>query len=79
MLYDLIRIAAQEIRIVDELFDFHTNYGTNLIRIVYTNCLYDFDTNCVNKLLIRICYELHTNHIRIVYELIRTLKGDDMN
>ena len=44
--YDLIRIAAQEIRIVYELFDFYTNYDTTLIRI-----LYDFDTNCVYKLL----------------------------
>ena len=62
MLYDLIRIATQEIRIVYKLFDFYTNYDMNLIRmefdtilirIVYTNCLYDFDTNCVYELLIR--------------------------
>ena len=53
MLYDLIRIAAQVIRIVYELFDFYTNYDTNLIQIVYTKCLYDFDTNGVYELLIR--------------------------
>ena len=63
MLYDLIRIAAQEMRIVYELFDFYTNYDANLIRI-----LYDFDTN-----LIRLCYELclriaYTNLIRTAYE-----------
>ena len=63
MLYDLIHIAAQEMRIVYELFDFYTNYDTNLIRI-----LYDFDTN-----LIRLCYELclriaYTNLIRTAYE-----------
>ena len=33
VLYDLIRIAAQEIRIVYELFDFYTNYDRNLIGI----------------------------------------------
>ena len=32
VLYDLIRIAAQEIRIAYELFDFYTNYDTYLIR-----------------------------------------------
>ena len=32
MLYDLIRTAAQEIRVVYEMFDFNTNYDTNLIR-----------------------------------------------
>ena len=47
VLYDLIRIAAQEIRIVYELFDFYTNYDTN--------CLYHFDTNCI-----QITYELYT-------------------
>ena len=58
MLYDLIRKATQEMIIVYELFDSYTNYDTNLIRIwyefdtiliqiVYTNCFYDFDTNCV--------------------------------
>ena len=31
VLYDLIRIAAQEVRIVCKLFDFHANYDTNLI------------------------------------------------
>ena len=58
MLYDLIHIAAQEMRIVYELFDFYTNYdtnyNTNLIRIVYTNCLNDCVTNCFYELLIRI-------------------------
>ena len=66
-------------RIVYQLFDFYTNYDTNLIRIVYTNCLYDYVMTCVYELLIRIRYKLHTNHIRIVYKVIRILKGDDMN
>ena len=93
VLHDLIRIATQEIRIVYELLDFCTNYDTNLIRIwfkfdtilirnVHTDCLYDFDTNYVYELLIWFRYELyklHTNHIRIVCEFIRILKGDDAN
>ena len=54
MLYDLIRIAAKEMRIVYELFDFYTNYDTNLIRIVYANCLYDCVMTCVYELLILI-------------------------
>ena len=49
------------------------------MRIVYTDSLYDFDTNCVYELLIRIRYELHTNQIRILYEFIPILKGDDTN
>ena len=48
------KTVREEIRVVYELFDFHTNYDTNLIRIVYLNCLFDFDTNCVYELLIRI-------------------------
>ena len=50
VLYDLIRRAAQEIRTGYELFDFYAN----LTLIVYMNCLYDFDTNFVYELLIRI-------------------------
>ena len=53
VLYDLSYIAAQEIRVVYELFDFYMNYDTNLIRIVYTNCLYDYDVNCVQELLMQ--------------------------
>ena len=69
MFYDLIRIAANEMRIVYELFDFYTNFDTNLIRISY-----EFDTNCVYELLKRLCYDLclriaYTNLIRIACEL----------
>ena len=78
MLYDLIRIAAQEIRIVYELFDFYTNYDTNLIRIfirtVYTNCLYD----CVTILFTNCLYEFDTNCIRITYKLYTNFKGDEL-
>ena len=74
MLYDLIYISTQEIRILYELFDFYTNYDTNLIRIWY-----QLDTSLIQIVFTNWLYEFDTNHMQIVYEFIRILEGDDAN